>query len=857
MFNKIQEEYLIRRLNRNEVVLFLGAGFSASATNQLDEHLPMGNQLGKKMFQFMLPSETFVEDGTSLQDMYQALLTSGISYPQISEFLRANLTVKTTPDFYKYLTYPFWYKIYTINIDNLINKIYDRFGDQQVDNIVYPTGIYKERDQILEKLQIIYLHGKINGRAEWSPEDIIFSRAQYANVGIKLQPLYFQFINDYAVSPTIFIGTSLDEQLFYQYIATRQSISKNVAENRPKSFLIVPSISVVKEKVLKSQHNIEVIKATTEQFLEWIGSKSAQLLSKEELIKKLIPTFDKLINNVKFKEEYSHSVKEFSQSFQQVSSSKKFPPKKKNFLLGTTPTWADIYYNLDASRKLTGELFLKVEDYFTEDNSIRCIAILGSAGSGKSTVLKRVCFNLVNAGRTVFFSHSESLPRDIDLIETLQMLKERVIIAIDNAELVLRQLIKIAQELNKIKFPPIFILASRTNVFDRISSKYEPLINLEEFEMKNLDRDEIVDVLDKLKENNLLGNLKGLSQDQRIKEFENKAKKQILVAMREATEGKDFEAIMKSEFQEIDSEEGRILCLCVSLATEAGFTITKQDFASFSSKAPSEALDILERNLKGLVLKVGVKDDRLMLRHRLIANFLIESCSNPEMLKQAYIRVLSSLANEINVSKFNSRKFMLYKEIINHYMVYRRFAKNINKAREVYEYLSDFFNDDYHFWLQYGSLELEGVGGSLELAENYLNQAKSIKEKSSFVKNALASLYYKKALITATKTESDTLKEKADGILLDLLRDKYNTDPYSFHIYGKGNYNWIIQWLKGSEKVREALYGLKKIIEVGCDLFPSNKRLAELKDIISKAILMTAVNSKEVRYPIIISELEI
>lgn len=854
MFNKSQEEYLIRRLNRNEVVLFLGAGFSLGAFNLAGESFPTGYSLTKKIYAFLYPDLEFIDDGTKLQDMYQALLNSGKSFKQISEFLNSNLLVKSHPDYYKYLTLPLWFKIYTINIDNLINKIYDRFqGDQSIENIVFPQNEFKERDQLLEKVQAIYLHGKL----PCNPDKVIFSRAQYANSAIRLQPLYFNFIQDYSNLPTVFIGTALEEQLFEQYIATRQSISNSTIENRPKSFLVIPSISAVREQNLKTNYNIEVIKGTTEDFMLWIEIKYQQILSKDEVLKKQLPALEKLQNLPRYRDQYSHSVREFAQSFQKVEIRKDLPNKRKDFLLGTTPTWADMYYNLDAPRTLTTELFKNIEIHFDDiEKRIHCKAILGNAGSGKSTVLKRLCVNLVNAGRTVYFSHLERLPHISVFIETLEMLNERVIIAIDNAELNLRELVEIASALNNIKFPPIFILASRSNIFERISNQYKPLINLEQHEMKNLDRDEIVAVIQKLDENNLLGKLKGLTSNQRIIEFENKARKQILVAMREATEGKDFESIMRSEFEDIGNDEGKLLCLCTALTTEAGFTISRQDFTSFSSKPPAEALDILERILKGLILKVGVRDEKLMIRHRMIANFLIESCASSELVKQAYIRVLSSLSSDINSSFRNSRKFELYKQIINHYMVYKRFAKNIEKAREVYESLSDYFRDDYQFWLQFGSLELEGTGGNLELAENYIHQANSLRPNSGIVIRTLANLYYKKSLISSIKIEADTLKEKADEILIPLITNINNTDAYSYHIYGKGSYNWIIQWLKTPELVRNALKGLKKTVNIGCDQYPANKRLYDLNEVIQKAILMTAVNTPQIKYPVLHSEFE-
>jgi tetratricopeptide (TPR) repeat protein len=189
-------------------------------------------------------------------------------------------------------------------------------------------------------------------------------------------------------------------------------------------------------------------------------------------------------------------------------------------------------------------------------------------------------------------------------------------------------------------------------------------------------------------------------------------------------------------------------------------------------------------------------------------------------------------------------------------MVYKRFAKNIDKAREVFESLIDYFRNDYHFWLQYGSLELEGAGGNMELADNYLNQAASIKPNSVFVKNALANLYYKKALQASSKSEADRLKEDADQILIGVIKDKYSSDPYTYHIYGRGYYNWILHWLSGPENVRKALQELQKVVKEGCDFYPNNKRLKELKEVVAKAILMTAVNADDIRYPILYSEFE-
>jgi len=53
MFTKAESEFLLRRLQRNEVVLFVGAGFAAEATNHKNEKLPIGKQLAEKIWNFI------------------------------------------------------------------------------------------------------------------------------------------------------------------------------------------------------------------------------------------------------------------------------------------------------------------------------------------------------------------------------------------------------------------------------------------------------------------------------------------------------------------------------------------------------------------------------------------------------------------------------------------------------------------------------------------------------------------------------------------------------------------------------------------------------------------------------------
>jgi hypothetical protein len=53
MFKESDLKYLKRLIGRNQVVLFLGSGFSRSAENRRNEKFPTGFELGKKLWDFL------------------------------------------------------------------------------------------------------------------------------------------------------------------------------------------------------------------------------------------------------------------------------------------------------------------------------------------------------------------------------------------------------------------------------------------------------------------------------------------------------------------------------------------------------------------------------------------------------------------------------------------------------------------------------------------------------------------------------------------------------------------------------------------------------------------------------------
>jgi len=360
----------------------------------------------------------------------------------------------------------------------------------------------------------------------------------------------------------------------------------------------------------------------------------------------------------------------FSTSFKRVPTEYAIKDKRSAYLLGANPTWNDIHSELDIPRTITSDIYTDIYKYCidkTENRAQKIISLSGTAGSGKSTIIRRLGLQLSRNGVTVFISDSDTLAKPHELYNILEAISETVVLIFDNSTLMLHQINSLLTQFAQLKFPPVLLLSLRTNQINRLNSIIDTdIIDFLHYRTPNLDDIEIELLISKLDENNLLSRLKGMNDLQRFREFKNKAKKQILVAMKEATNGIPFNKIIENEFEEINPFEAKVLCICIALNTELGFYNTRQDFVGFSKVNHNESLSYLNDTLAGTLLNIGDNNERFMIRHRILADFMIKHCASLDMLKEAYIRVLSVLAPELVNSNTYNRKFNLYKSLINH-----------------------------------------------------------------------------------------------------------------------------------------------------------------------------------------------
>jgi hypothetical protein len=144
--------------------------------------------------------------------------------------------------------------------------------------------------------------------------------------------------------------------------------------------------------------------------------------------------------------------------------------------------------------------------------------------------------------------------------------------------------------------------------------------------------------------------------------------------------------------------------------------------------------------------------------------------------------------------------------------------------------------------LQFGNLELEGRGGELAYAENYLAQAESLDAKNPFIKNSRAHLLLRKGVQASSFDEAAGLREQGSEILLRRIDETAFSDDYAVHIYCWQRYSWIRRWYPGDDKKKgEELSHLLEVVDAGLKVRRQHKRLVRTKQAIMRSYLYLGI----------------
>lgn len=624
-------------METGQCILFLGSGIGHYAKDNCGRKAPTGYELAQELIDHFSLN---IDYSTPLTDVAE-IIEIRKGRKDLEQFLKSRLANLIPDDNLKWLFKLRWKAIYTTNYDNIIENTYHLIDSPLQNPIsISITSELQEADTFYE-VPIYHLHGSLFGVAE---PKIIITSADYAQFRIKRKMLFELLKKDFATATIIYLGYSNKD---YDWRIVLEEIKAEFFPSKLlPSYRIDPNSNIVSEEILSSA-GISTLHFDLESFV-----KAAQV----EIALDEVKFEANIINRIKisipddlklFFDSNPPSIIRLLKSWEYVNQADfNTSSNIKQFINGDRPNWALIANKQYFERDIEEQVYDNILDYLTSPTKSPTIKIiLGSAGYGLSTLLMILATKLVNDRVGAVFMHkvgTSILEGDIDYVSSI--FPEKPIFFIDNAADNCETLNSIIQKFKESKRSGLFILGERINEWKQSRSK---LIG-REFELEELSDPEILRLLEFLEKNNMLNKLEDLPEDLKIAAIREKHNKQLLVAMKEATEGKSFDAIIEDEFRGISNEVARRLYLLVSCFYQHGSLIRDGLLAELLGKTLTDMYKETRDNVEGIVIYDDFGTDEgsyvARARHRIIAAIVWERCgliSDRDNLLQKVIESLN------------------------------------------------------------------------------------------------------------------------------------------------------------------------------------------------------------------------
>lgn len=819
---------LLRQFEKGNVVLFAGAGFAVGARNARGSDPPLGPQLAE-----ILASECgWKYEGEELGIVYEQA-QKHLGSDGLNGVLRSLYKDCIPAAWHHIIPNLFWYRVYTTNMDDVLENSYARGSVQRFQSVTCPAD-FEPQDIWFEHVHGVHLHGSV---LELS-KGLTFTAAEYAGQTAIPNPWYQALADDMYSNSVVFVGSKLNEPPMYHYLAMRSERSKGIPEVRAKAFVITPSVSAIRGRQLRDQGYF-VIESTAEEFFHGI----------QELLKGTSP--DRL--NV-LKNRYPHQIAainagllntqaELLRNFELLGPRELPPksrvPKREIFFEGAEPTWDDIANGLDAPRDVTSPFLHALSK---SEVGARSFVLVGHAGSGKSTLLRRMAFHLAAEGRTVYFCKAEQVIDKRVVLSFLNSLERRhVYMFVDDAIIHLEAIDDVARNLGR-EANVTFVLGDRPHViYPRLRSTrgLKPTL----LEMPALEKPDCERIIQKLEQFGMLGDLQGKSSAQQLRQFLGRSRKQLLVAMKEATSGRGFDVILENEFKSLAGENARIAYTVTCLAYMHGAPVRRRHLLACMAGTDLEKASTLSNDLRDVIIHWNESGDLLAPRHRVIAH-QVATESAPVGIRATAVSVfLSQISGDVTPRNISRRtpEYLAYRGIINFDNMLDLFGEDYEVIGALYAELKDYYNHDFLFWLQFGRAEV--YFDHFEVAENYLTQSLAIRDAGNFqARHNLGVLFLKRARLDENSATAEADLKHGEELLREQIGQRGDIDAYPYAALVTHKYRYLKT--RGSPKFAEEIETLANLAQVGIRKHPTEEAMQEAYQEIMRAYLMLAVSGQ-------------
>ncbi|GEM_PF-1146543 len=389
--------------------LLLGAGASLDSKNLADQFLPTGNA-----FRRDLCAEKHVSLETPLQRVYGIL-----SDDEVDRLVTARFQVSRTGRSVEKLTRFLWRRAFTFNIDNALELAYrNDLGSFQLPASFHFNDSFEDALE-QSKLQIAHLHGWV----ENADKGYVFSRSEYVRQINSINPWMVNLAQFISVDPFIVAGTSLDEIDLEYYLSHRSPTSAR--SDRGPSILVEPNPDDITRREC-DKFGLMLYEGTISDFLDYLDAEVPSRPLPIDLVSRTVR--DLFPANVSERDVIS-----FSADFELVPAHAHADAQSSRFFYGYPPTWDDLASSADVGRTLTADIIDTIEERIVAPpGAENVLLLLEKVGTGKTTVLRRVGFELATRGFHVLICSPLGRLELQSTARLIDSIRGKLVILVDN-----------------------------------------------------------------------------------------------------------------------------------------------------------------------------------------------------------------------------------------------------------------------------------------------------------------------------------------------------------------------------------------------------------------------------------------
>lgn len=605
-------------LESGNLVLFLGSGIGHYLLDAAGEPLPDGVTLTAQLAaHFHIPND----EDESLAKVAQVVEIRTDRTRLLSALRNILGGHEPTPDLQWLFSLTFK-AIYTTNYDRGIERSYELNPDATQKPVVMSTNSEVQTWDPRFEVPIVHLHGALDSAS--SSDAILITEQDYALYRERRSMLFNIFKASYPTTPILYVGYANTDPNWREVIAEVKT--QFFPSKPPQSYRLTPSTGSLDREILTAQ-GVETIDGGLEDFRAAVTTRFGQLHVEPSSLDGLR---EKVPSNLRaIMDDFATPLLRMLNSWDYVNQVNfGESPNTEAFRQGNRANWGVVSKGINFERDIERQLVDRLLDFATDSVArVRCEIVLGSAGYGISTLLMAVAAWYVREGAPTILQLRMGAPlTPADVEFAARRLPGPVVFVVDTAAEYSEQILECQRLLRDENVPAFFLLGERLNEWRQRRTQLTPSEHI----LDPLSDTEIDLLLESLENTHGLGRLAEVPPDIRFSAIKQKNQQQLLVTMREVTEGQQFDAIIEDEYRNIhDSNAKRVYALvCAFSRTRA--LARDSLIADALGMQITDFYEIVSDHLAGIVAWETVDPARgveaLRARHQIIAEIVWDRC---------------------------------------------------------------------------------------------------------------------------------------------------------------------------------------------------------------------------------------